>query len=129
MLFSKNTFTRRLQALLLNLFVLSLMIILHSIALSGGLYWIYWWFDVLTHSLGGFSAGLFFSTIYSGRFVWFFMFPILGIFIIWEFFEFFIGKVNILSYEQYIFDTIIDISIASLLACVAIYMISSSVEK
>lgn len=129
MLFSSNTFTRRLQALLLVLFVLSMIIILHYIGLSEKLYWSFWWFDIVTHTLGGFAVGLLTSLIYSGRFVWFSIIPILGVLISWELFEIFIVKIKILSVQQYIFDTGVDISVAIVAASFAIYLFLYNSDK
>ena len=47
-----------MQALLLSLTTAALTLILHSISIARSLYWTYWWFDIITHALGGFAMGM-----------------------------------------------------------------------
>jgi hypothetical protein len=84
------------------------------------LYWTYWWFDNISHFLGGFAMGLFwfymFRRFYSfdqgARFrnvlgVVFLMVIIIGVG--WEVFEYVIGGANPSAGETYWQDTIYDL--------------------
>ena len=54
-----------MQALLITLTTASLTAILHSIGMENHLYWTYWWFDILTHTLGGFTLGMLIAVLCS----------------------------------------------------------------
>lgn len=48
-----------LRIVLYFAFLISVVLgILHHLAIANFWYWIYWWFDILTHFLGGFLIGL-----------------------------------------------------------------------
>ena len=53
-----------MQVLLLALFTASLTAVLHSIGTEHNWYWVYQWFDIVTHLLGGFSLGLLTALLY-----------------------------------------------------------------
>ena len=56
-----------MQVLLFTLFTASLTVVLHSIGTEHDWYWIYPWFDVITHLLGGFSLGLLAALVYRNK--------------------------------------------------------------
>ena len=64
-----------LEMLIFSLLTISLISFLHSLALNNYFYWLYWWFDVLMHFLGGFWVGMtslwifFFSGIFKTHFL------------------------------------------------------------
>ena len=64
MLPNKKNYTDRMQLLLLALFTASLTVVLHGIGTEHNWYWVYEWFDVITHLLGGFSLGLLAALLY-----------------------------------------------------------------
>ena len=94
---------------------------LHFSALQFYLYWRFWWFDILTHFLGGFWIAL--------SFLWlFFQFGLVNIIkndknynllvaflaslfvgVLWEAFEYYLGITNT-NASNYIIDTATDIS-------------------
>ena len=49
-----------MRVLLLLSCAASLTLILHAIGTEYNLYWVYWWFDIVTHLLGGCSIGFLF---------------------------------------------------------------------
>ena len=84
---SKDTHTRRLQALLILLFSVSLTALLHKIGLEYSLYWSLWWFDVLLHILGGFSLGLLCAFFVSKRSIFLTLICLILLILAWEVFE------------------------------------------
>lgn len=56
--------------LYLSLALILVLATLHTVAIQLHFYWIYWWFDILTHFLGGLWAGF--------TFIWLFFFSGLG---------------------------------------------------
>lgn len=108
------------QPLFLFSFILIIIIaLLHIVALEFHLYWLFWWFDMLTHFLGGLWVSLisiwfvFFSGIESFKLVRnkknVFFTAIISVIIIgvlWEAFEFFSDFPTEINYYK---DTAIDI--------------------
>ena len=82
---TNESYTRRLQVLLLSLSAASLTLVLHSIGFSAFLYWSLWWFDILTHALGGFAIGLLIIFLIPNRYL--FSLALLISIISWEVFE------------------------------------------
>lgn len=100
---------------------ISVIALLHISALQFYLYWRLWWFDILTHFLGGFWVGI--------SFLWFFFqsgfvniirndrnynlavafLSSLSVGVMWEVFEYYFGISNTVA-SNYAIDTVTDIS-------------------
>lgn len=89
-------------------------------ALTFHLYWIFWWYDIIVHFLGGMFVGLlifwlrFFSEYFGiqkipseGRVFWFMVLATLAIGVGWEVFERVLGVTS--SIEGYYLDTTLDV--------------------
>ena len=59
---------QRKSILFLSLILALALYIIHFTAMKFYLYWTLWWFDILTHFLGGLAIGLFVVWIISGLF-------------------------------------------------------------
>ena len=57
MFLNEEKFTRRMQLLLVALTAAACTVILHSVGVGNGFYHVYWWYDVVTHILGGIAVG------------------------------------------------------------------------
>jgi len=109
-------FMNLFQRILLPALALSIVIyILHTTALRLSLYWIYWWFDVLLHSLTGFVLALLilflmyniFPEISPRRVSLATLGMVLLVAISWEVFEYINGLA--LAHGSYMIDTLSDI--------------------
>ena len=119
MFLSNNTYTCRLQLLLLLLVSSSLTIILHAIGLEFFLYWSLWWFDILMHALGGFSLGLLCVLLFPDRYRYLRYIILFGVIIGWEVFE--VVFINIeTGTVSYAIDTVLDLVIGFTAAHIAI---------
>lgn len=89
----------------------ALLAVLYSLGLLFSLHWLYWWFDLVTHILGGFAVTLVILYI-----LWKKKLPIYHIFFLvsiliflWEFVMFYVLHTPITSLTQYLVDTSIDV--------------------
>lgn len=95
---------------------LSILAVLHKLALSFFLYWRWEWFDIVMHCFGGAVAALGLFTIRDFirtvperlEYVVPIMSGVIIITLLWEIFELFIGVP--ISSQQYVVDTIVDIT-------------------
>lgn len=102
----------------LNLSVLALLALLHHSALFFGLYWLYSWFDMPVHFLGGLWVGLAAlwlllrfagDTVSRGRLAALILGSGIAVGAAWEVFEYNIGLAPI-SHQVYVVDTVLDLS-------------------
>jgi hypothetical protein len=107
--------------------VVVLLAVLHYAAVVFYLYWVYWWFDIMMHFLGGISIGLFLywffyrSAIVSPPRMSFWAFIVGGTILIgvaWEIFEY-VMHFTYTSRESYVLDTSLDLLMDVLGACAA----------
>jgi hypothetical protein len=97
---------RRVHILFFTLVIASVLAIMQQYALEYYLYWVYWWFDVVMHAIGGFVIGLF---VYAAgyRTLLRLVLAVIVVGIVWELFEYVIG---VMTYEDdVLFDTILDL--------------------
>lgn len=113
MLLSDEKYTRRLQALLIILCVSSLVLVLHSLGLEYSLYWTCWWFDIVIHTLGGFSIGLLVFVLFSGKYIRFSGAVVVAVVIGWELFEALFLSIQT-DNTQYVLDTVLDLGVGFL---------------
>ena len=100
---------QRYLGLLSTICILMTIAVLHTAGLYWSLYWVYWWFDIVTHFIGGVGIGLLFSLFYlPKKYIYLFGFVIM---IVWELFEFFVVKIKIYSHSEFAIDTISDLFI------------------
>lgn len=121
MFLSKEKFAQRMQMLLVALSAASLTVILHSVGVENNFYYVYWWYDLMTHALGGVSIGALVISLLSEK-MWssIYILPIVLLPIIgWEMFEIFFINITTNSIE-YIKDTTLDIVVGLLGVCGAI---------
>ena len=86
-----------MQVLLFALVTASLTVILHDIGTERSWYWMYQWFDIITHLLGGFSLGLLAALLYrkTSKCTLFALATVLVLIIGWEVFEvLFVGTIT-----------------------------------
>jgi len=109
--------------------------VLHALGLQNFLYWEYWWYDILTHFMGGFWVGGIWSWVRLSRRrveplqkkVRFYVSTLVLVFVVagvWEIFEYLGGMVD-RSYERYLEDTITDIIVGTAGAFVATWLVAS----
>ena len=118
MLLTNVTYTRHMQMLLLLLFSSSLMLVLHAVGMYAHWYWMFWWFDLITHALGGFSVGLLLLFFLRRPRLLFLFLLAIPVVVGWEVFEVLTLRVDT-SASQYPVDTLIDVSLGFLGAYVA----------
>jgi hypothetical protein len=129
-----------LHLIIFSLFTIILINFLHFSALESYYYWIYWWFDILMHFLGGFWVGI--SSIWllfvllfvkgkpatSKNVLLFSLLSVLLVGILWEVFEFFTW--NTFDEPNFFTDTSADIFFDLIGGFVAsLYSIFSFVNK
>lgn len=119
----KEVYTRRMQALLLALFIASSVLILHAISLEHSLYWTHPFMDVVMHTLGGFALGLLVSVICTSikRGVVLTGSIVLILIIGWEAFEAMFVIVD-MSDSNYMAETLGDVVLGMLSACGAMVL-------
>lgn len=106
--------------LLFALITASLTVILHDVGIENSLYNVYWWFDIVTHGLGGFTLGAVTATLFQEKkwsaaiIVCITIVPIIG----WELFEVIFAVVSIEG-VGYTSDTVIDVMVGLFGACSA----------
>lgn len=105
-------FTKRMQILFFALLSSSLTLVLHVAGIEFHLYWVFSWYDILTHILGGVSLGLLFLILSKGKNVFLIL---LLIIILWEVFEVFVKGIDISTMEYWI-DSITDVVVGLLSA-------------
>ena len=110
MMLSKDTYTRRMQAFLLVLCISAFTLILHTLGIEAKLYWEYWWFDIVTHALGGLLIGLFAALLFERHRLPIIYTVLIIIIIGWEVFEILFAGVNP-NTPGYEFDTVLDMII------------------
>ncbi len=124
------------RAILVPTLLLSILVyFLHTIALENYFYWIYWWFDILLHTLTGFVLGLLivfilyrlFHSISSRSVLFLTIAGVLIVAIVWEIFEYVNGFA--LTHGSYILDTIGDILFGLIGAYIAIKYSSKFKDK
>ena len=85
----KNT-ENRIILLISVVFMLSVLLVAHTLGIEGKLYYIYNWYDFFTHWLGGGCVGL---CVYAFHKTHIYIIPILSVWVssvIWELFEFYV---------------------------------------
>ena len=107
-----------MQVLLAVCCTSALTLILHAIGLEFYLYWTYWWFDIVTHALGGFSVGLLSAFIFFGKYLRFLFVVLILLILGWEFFEVYVIGIDIYG-ASYVIDTFLDIAVSLIFAYVA----------
>ena len=107
-----------MQMLLLLFFVSSLTLVLHSLGTQFYFYWLFWWFDLLMHALGGFSLGLLVSFFLPRKVVYVFFLLLLFLLLTWEVFEAVVLGLHV-GGMRYIVDTVIDVYIGLISGCAA----------
>ena len=106
---------------MLLLFTSSLTLVLHSLGLAAYLYWKFWWFDIVTHALGGFSLGLLIAFLVPKKHI-FLMYGALILCIIgWEIFEIVFAGIET-GTMSYVIDIISDLAIGFAAAHGAIWI-------
>ena len=102
---------------ILSIALALLLLILHTLASDYSWYWVYPWFDMVMHLLGGLSLGFLFVFMYSAfkpdllnkttsDKVWYIVIPVCAIVIAWEIFEY---AYDVHNATQYVIDTGIDL--------------------
>lgn len=96
-----------------------LVAIVNFLAATFYLYWSYWWFDNVTHFLGGLAIGLFgiailkyFYNLSQSKFKNILLITALIVLVVgigWEIFEFYTGTTNPSAGETYLGDTMGDL--------------------
>ena len=86
------------------------LLIIHSIGLSNNFYWVYPWFDIPVHFIGGFAIGLLTAIFVKTKLKWVLFAVILTFLFGWEMFELFIVEIPIYSSETYLTDTVLDLA-------------------
>lgn len=113
---------------------------LHLLAIQFYLYWVFAWFDILMHFLGGLFLGFFTYGFFTRRFNWFEKLPAITIFAIvtslvivlgftWEVFEFYLGSELDISLQPSLNDTIADLFFDTTGALVAVLISYLHVKK
>ena len=109
------------------LITLSVLAVIHYIALQFFLYWKFWWFDIIMHGLGGAAIALGIYTLYDLRFglperlrnlIPILLFTMV-IALLWEIFEIYIG---IPIEDNYEVDTIVDLLMALVGATIGFFV-------
>ena len=118
---NKLTYTKRLQILFVTLFFSSLLLVLHTLGIEQSLYWVFPWFDFVTHAIGGIALGSMLSLIPISLSLIF----ILALMVIfaWEIFEVYIVKIPIYTVEKFVVDTSVDVLVGIIFVLVTIHFL------
>ncbi len=111
----------------------SLVAVFHHLAIVRYWYWIYAWFDLVMHFAGGFLIAviILYIGLYSGHVEWkaprkeMFLVTFGGMLVVgllWEGFEMVVGAMTV-AYDQYVFDTILDLVMDSVGAVAAFLLL------
>ena len=95
-----------MHILFFTLVVAGVLAVMQQYALEYYLYWVYWWFDIVMHAIGGLVIGL---LVYAAgyRTLLKLVMTVILIGLVWEVFEYAIG---VMTYEDdVLFDTILDL--------------------
>ena len=110
---------KRMFFLLCTFLTISLVFALHSFGTVKHLYWIYPWYDILVHSIGGAAiASLILSIRKRSLYIWTFLTVMVSA-ISWEIFENIFADV-----EWKYFDALTDIAVAVAVSMLVIYSAS-----
>ena len=113
-----------MQALLMAVIVSEVLLILHTYGHSAYLYWSYWWFDILVHSLGGLSLGLLAAVFIKRKHVALMYAGIALCIFGWEVFEVVVIGINPAG-MHYAVDTVVDVLVGFAAASVAVWLYRS----
>lgn len=123
--------TRRTVTIIAFAALAAVVFILHSIGTTNYLYWVYWWYDIMMHSLTGFVVGglvgwvifrQFEMISFSRALAWTFGVTLV-IGIGWEFFEYFIDPMYA-EQPGIVFDTALDLVLDTLGALIAVLIVT-----
>ena len=121
MLLSKENYTRRLQVLLIAASCSAATLILHTLGLAMYLYWVFRWFDILVHTLGGLAVGFLAAFLFSRRHIAA-VFAVLFLSVIgWEVFEVVFVGIEAGGFHHAA-DTVTDVAVSLAAGCVAVYL-------
>ena len=107
--FNRTDKKYRIVLLVTALFVLSVLLVTHTLGIERKLYYIYEWYDCFTHALGGVFIASFVYAFHETRI---FLIPLLAVWIssfFWEIFEFYI-----VSIPFHLSDSLNDVFFASI---------------
>jgi VanZ family protein len=116
---------RRLSLLYIAGGFMVLVAVLNAVAVSLSLYWSYWWFDIVMHTLSGFAGGLFvlwlFHPFRAYQSLWLTLGSLLVVGVVWEIFEWVFDLIQPLNYRQDIVYDLLNDLLGALLAYVYVY--------
>lgn len=104
-------FATKRSLFFINIAVGLLLVILHLLGLKQYLYFYFWWFDLITHTLGGAFIATFVLYMIPKARKGFILSTILIIAIIWEFFELYVVQIDPQGYH-FIIDLVVDLLLA-----------------
>lgn len=104
-----DAYARRMHLFFSALCLAAVFQFLHYAAMVYKLYWVFWWFDILMHFIGGLVIGVF-ALLLLKKAQELYIIPIaLLVVITWEWFEVYIVKIPIWNPTNYAIDTVTDI--------------------
>ena len=115
-----SLFTKKLQVLFVGLVASAMLAIVHTVGTERYLYWVFDWFDIVTHAIGGIAIGALLSALYIKKRQ--FILPILILVLVgWEIFETWAKQIPT-GQAGYSIDTTIDLFVGGSAALLVIFL-------